>query len=97
MSETITAYALASYNGSRDYALLATLARSASIICIVDYHFRDLKESWRDVCCTNYSSRRGSELWQLSARGISYLTAFDEAEFIRRCESLNVEFFVPPQ
>jgi hypothetical protein len=90
VSEVVTAYELAPYTGSRDYQRLTALARRASIICVVDY------QSLRDVARTNYMEKRGQELWSVSARGIAYITAFNEADFIALCEHHNVEFLIPP-
>lgn len=87
----ITAYDLAAYAGSRDYVRLAELARTSSIICILDY------ETHRDVARTNYASRGASEWWQVSARGIGYITAFSQEDFMALCEHANLEFIEPPQ
>lgn len=90
MSEVFTAYELAPYTGSRDYAQLARLAREASILCIVDF------QGQRDVARTNYMRRRGQEMWSVSARGMGYITAFNEADFISLCKHSNLEFIAPP-
>jgi hypothetical protein len=89
MSSVFTAYDLAPYSGSRDYELLADLAAKASILCIVDF------EGLRDVARTNYMRRGDQELWQVSARGMGYITAFNRADFIALCGHRNVEFMVP--
>lgn len=90
MSAVFTAYALAAtYSGSRDYPRLVNLASEASIICIVDY------EGHRDVARTNFMRRGDQEMWSVSARGISYITAFSRADFIALCEHHNVEFIEP--
>lgn len=91
MTTTFTAYTLAAtYSGSRDYALLAELACADSIICIVDY------EGHRDIARTNYMRRGDQEMWSVSARGIGYITAFSQKDFISLCEHRNLEFIVPP-
>jgi hypothetical protein len=90
MSDVFTAYELAPYTGSRDYEQLADLAVQASILCIVDY------DGHRDVARTNYMQRRDQELWSVSARGISYVTAFNRADFIALCAHRNLEFIAPP-
>lgn len=92
MSGIFTAYELAPYSGSRDYELLADLAAKASVLCIVDY-----ENEVRDVARTNYMRRGDQELWQLSARGFGYITAFNRADFIALCMHRNVEFIVPPR
>ena len=81
---------LAPYIGSRDYARLAELAKTQSLICIVDFRER------RDVARTHYHSRGQEEFWAVGARGISYLDAFTREEFIKLCEQGNVEFIEPP-
>ena len=89
MSGTVTAYLLAPYASSRDYARLADLACEASIICVVDY------EGHRDVARTNFSRRGEQELWSVSARGLGYITAFNRADFIALCGHRNLEFIEP--
>lgn len=90
MSTVFTAYALAAtYSGSRDYAQLVELACADSIICIVDY------QGHRDVARTNYMRRGDQEMWSVSARGISYITAFNRADFIALCEHNTLEFIAP--
>lgn len=91
MSDVFTAYELAAYKGSRDYAQLVRLARQASILCIVDF------QGQRDVARTNFMRRRrDEEIWSVSARGMGYITAFNEADFIALCEHNNLEFIAPP-
>lgn len=89
MSKTYTAYELAPYTGSRDYGRLADLARTGSIICMVDY------DSVRDVARTNYFERPGQTMWSVSARGICYVTAFSRDDFIALCAHANLEFIEP--
>ena len=89
MSDVFTAYELAPYRGSRDYAHLANLARQASILCIVDY------QGQRDVARTNFMRRGDQELWTVSARGMGYITAFNQSDFIALCGHANVEFIQP--
>lgn len=89
---------LAQYNASKDYKRLANLARKASIICLVDYRLRqpvDGVESVRDVARTTVQRSDGKEFFSISARGISYVIAFNEDEFILLCASNNVEFLEP--
>lgn len=85
---------LANYCTSTDYKLLAKLARQCSVICIVDYEKID-DIVIRDVACTTHGQHRDEEVFQISARGISYIYAFSEDEFIKLCQHRNVEFLVP--
>lgn len=82
-------FQLEQYKGSRDYARLAELAMTTSVICLIDY------QDCRDVAHTLYQDGGDLKSWQVSARGQSYISAFDTEQFIRRCEALNVEFLEP--
>lgn len=84
------AYQLAAYNGSQDYERLVELSRQQSIICIVDYD-----KEIRDVARTIYRDHHGSECWDVSARGISYITAFSKEEFLAACTRNHLEFIEP--
>lgn len=78
------------YETSRDYATLARLAETQSVVCIVDY-----QHGCRDVAQTlNCESRYGVNL-RISARGITYVDAITVEEFERQCRFANVEFLVP--
>ncbi|MBC8740434.1 hypothetical protein F6X40_27750 [Paraburkholderia sp. UCT31] len=81
---------IANYNSSRDYARLAELAKTHSVLCIVDY------QGFRDVAKTIYSLWEIDESWQVGARGIGYVCASSKEDFIKRCESVNLEFIAPP-
>ncbi|MFP3637828.1 helix-turn-helix domain-containing protein [Paraburkholderia sp. SIMBA_054] len=85
---------IADYATSQDYRRLAVLARTASIICTVDYHFRDVGIV-RDVGRTQYALRRDEEIFEVSARGIGYVYAFGEDEFVALCAARNIEFIEP--
>lgn len=88
---------LGNYKGSRDYVRLAELAKTESIICIVDCHFDDV-ECLRNISKTLYASfPNGVEYWQISARGVCYVTADSLEKFMRRCEKENVEFIEPEE
>lgn len=80
------------YPLSKDYALLAQLMLEQSVICIVDY------QDVRDVAQTLYSEY-GPDMtvFQVSARGISYVYAHDIEEFKRMCMRYRVEFIVPTE
>lgn len=83
----------ASYKTSKDYALLSELAKTQSVICIVDY-----QEDSRDVARAMYSTLHdGQEEWNVSARGTCYVMAWSLVKFIARCEAINLEFIVPEE
>lgn len=73
------------YKTSKDYKHLFTLAHATSIVCMVDY------ESCRDIAATLFHGKT----YQIGARGIGYICAFSEKEFLIQCEEYNVEFIVP--
>jgi len=86
-----TIFQIGGYDTSRDYEQLADLMQKQSVICIVDYE-RDC----RDVAHTLWSpSHDGEGVWQLSARGITYIYGFNREDFIKQCQSRNVEIIFP--
>jgi len=88
---------LANYGGSKDYKRLAELARTKSIICIVNYRYSEDKPPLRDVAQTMFQKHRERDFFQISARGNGYVTAFSEDDFIRMCEIQDVEFIEPTE
>jgi len=92
-----TIHEIAAYNGSRDYARLAELAKTASIICIVNYADRE-QFVVRDVAHTFYSNYTSTgNFWQINARGTGYVWADTLDKFVTQCEKYGVEFIDPPQ
>lgn len=89
MSDTVTAYELGVYLGSRDYYKLTELACQASIICLVDHNGQ------REVARTNYSRRGEQVVWSVCSRGIAYITAFNGEDFVALCRHRNLEFLAP--
>lgn len=85
-----TPYVISGYCSSKDYALLAELSRTQSVICIVDYN-----PGLRDVARTFYRAHGEEEHWSVSARGISYIEAFNRKEFLALCVHRNLEFILP--
>lgn len=85
---TITGYAT-----SRDYRALAALARQQSVACEVDYGRE--QPALRDIARTVYREHDGEELFEIGARGIGYVSAVGEEDFIRQCERANVAFLTP--
>lgn len=86
----MTTFELADYPYSTDYALLADLAQRHSIICVLDY------QDCRDVAQTQFFSQEGLICWSVRARGTCYISAFDEATFIAKCQKQNLMFLPPP-
>lgn len=88
---------LATYQTSHDYQWLVNESRKQSIICIVDYKLtsNEVEYKFRDLGKTIYFEKNGNESWQISCRGMSYLTAFNEQDFIKLCIHNHVEFFKP--
>ena len=87
----MSVFEISGYSLSREYDKLANEMQVRSIICIVDYH-----GDCRDVAHTLWSpSPDGNGFWQLSARGISYISAFSREDFIKQCVCANVEVLMP--
>lgn len=88
---------LANYQTSNNYEWLAKEAKKHSIICFTDYSFsaNEIEYKFRDLGKTIYFEKNGNKSWSISCRGTSYITAFNEEEFIKLCEYNNVEFLEP--
>lgn len=80
---------IAEYLTSRDHLRLAELAKTSSIICLVDHG------EVRDVARTLYAGKGAEDIWQVSARGINYVYATTLEEFVASCVRANVEFIEP--
>lgn len=84
------------YNTSRDYAKLWALAQKQDVVCFVDYGMLS-----RDVCNTSTCmvgikcQGKKSDYVDIVARGICYLSANTESEFIDLCKEEKVEWIVP--
>lgn len=87
-------FALGQYPTSRDYELLADLAKLGGVICIVDNW---QLQGCRDVAQTAFLSKNDQEHFLISGRGISYVNAFSRSEFVHACRHANVEFLAPIQ
>lgn len=86
------------YETSRDYKLLVELMKKSSVICIVDYTASNtIIPALRDIAHTiYYANENGSDCWlSIDARGLGYVTAWNEDLFIDRCKDANVEFLIP--
>ena len=79
---------------SKDYAALLDLMQIQPVICIVDYSRGGApgEKPCRDIASTMYSDYPS---YAVSARGINYVHAFNEDEFIRHCSAINLEWLVP--
>jgi hypothetical protein len=93
---TTNANTIPAYRTSTDYKRLAELARCSSVVCFVDYRIAK-GEPIRDIARTQYSHHRDQEVFVIAARGIGYIHAFGEDEFLKFCSHSNVEFIEPPQ
>ena len=76
---------ISGYVTSKDYQKLAALMTTQSVVCICRYN------QCRDVCQSLYNGTT----WMLNARGIGYVCAFDEQDFIQQCDKYEVEWLVP--
>lgn len=86
-----TIFEISGYQTSRDYERLADEMHRRSVICLVDY-----SPDCRDVAHTIWSeSKDGQGTWQIGARGIGYVHAFNRADFIAKCARYNVEALMP--
>ena len=76
------------YKTSRDYERLFELMQESAVVCFVDYG-----ENCRDIAstaCDNYPS------YFVNARGTGYVTAFNQADFIKQCKQIDLEYIEPP-
>lgn len=83
---------------SKDYKRLVQLVRKSAVICLVDYRPSesvDGEDSARDVARATVQSKDGKDVFSISARGNSYVTAFSEDEFSLGCANNNIAFFDP--
>jgi hypothetical protein len=80
---------LAQYRGSRDYLRLVELIEDCGIICTVAYR------NSIDVAVARRQPHHSEWMYEVSARGIGYIIAFNVEDFISLCEHGNVEFFEP--
>ena len=80
------------YKTSRDYKQLIELAKATPVVCILDY-----SEACKDVACTKVQRSYHDDkiIFEICARGISYIYAWEELDFIEQCRKSNVEFIKP--
>lgn len=83
------------YVTSRDYERLFELAQKTPVICIVDFRWQD-GDATRDIACTLFHvCHDDSNTYQIGARGISYVYAWEREDFVRHCAKYNVEWLEP--
>lgn len=88
------------YTTSRDYAALWELAQKQSVVCVVDYDWRDGTKASRDIAQTIASP------WSIGGmdnritigvrvRGIEYAGGKNCEQFVASCERCNLEWLIP--
>lgn len=80
------------YTLCKDYDLLAKLARTQSVLCVVDF-----KPDCRDAAHTIWSAayKDHDEVFQVSARGYGYIHAEGVEDFKKQCVHANLGFVIP--
>ena len=80
------------YKTSKDYARLWLELQQGSIVCFADWkpHY-ETKAMLRDVCQTKWHDGTAS----ISCRGITYVWADNEADFIASCHEAGIEAIFP--
>lgn len=89
MTETIRN--VTGYEISKDYRQLFELAKTQSIVCILDYLVFEDGTACRDVVQTISD---GFEV-QVCERGICFISEHHVEMFVERCDDKNLEFIVP--
>lgn len=84
------------YLTSTNYDLLFELMQDQRVVCFVNY--KDYKKGedgyiLQDICQTQAVKR--DTMFEISARGYSYISAFDKEEFIEQCKTSCLEFIEP--
>lgn len=81
------------YETSKDYQLLFELMKRNRIICFIPFD-EEFEDGYilKDVCQTKATDEG---YFDVSARGYSYITAFNREDFIKKCESAKLEFVNP--
>ena len=75
------------YRTSKDYKKLYQRMQKTSLVCIVDY---DTHGGSRDVARTIWYNDMAS----VSARGVCYVSAIDEKQFVEQCEKTNLKWIL---
>jgi len=84
-------FELNGYEKNREYEKLADMMLTQSVVCILDYG-----KDCRDVAHTLWNpTQDGRGIWQLSARGVTYIYAWDRNDFIGQCARQNVDIIFP--
>lgn len=80
---------ITAYNGSRDYARLAELAQTTSVICIVE------DQGIQDVAHTIFLTGF-VDTWRVASLYKDYVNAYNKEAFIQECEQVKLQFIEPP-
>ncbi len=72
------------YQTSKNYEELFRMMRETSIVCFVNYR------GCRDVAATLSTSG----IFDVSARGIAYVGARNKDDFIKQCQSVDLEWIM---
>lgn len=80
---------LATHPLSANYSLLINLVRNFRLICLLSYN------SCRDVAQASFRETPDGPIFEVSARGTTYITAYNEDCFTKECEKWELEF-IPP-
>lgn len=80
------------YGLSRNYQELWSLIKTKSVVCFIDFamNCRDIAHT-----ITHLEPDGGLNYVDITVRGFSYITAWNEAEFKAQCEKLNLSFITP--
>lgn len=83
------------YPVSRDYALLWRMAKDSRVVCFVDYRSREPSRlpTLRDVA---HTLNPHDDVMQISVRGVCYVWAEGQDDFVAQCRKYDVAF-IPPE
>ena len=79
------------YKLSRDYHRLWAELQIESVVCFADYHTPVEFTSTRDVCRTMWTGKTA----HVGCRGVCYVWAKNEEDFVRACEAASIEALFP--
>lgn len=85
---------ISGYPMCEDYEVLFELAHIHAVVCELDYrgHFDHPDEPpCRDIAHTLFRE----DWYEISARGIAYVSAFSKETFISSCKRYHVKFILP--
>lgn len=83
---------LSGYKTSRDYEWLADEMQHRSVICTLSF-----RKPGRWVAQTVWRLHRdGTEIWEVSVEGFSYIYEYNRADFIAACAAADLEAVLRP-